>query len=63
MFLRSYLNFFLYYNRFQNIPQPDFSGPFSFYVVGVKKYFAPYDAYELLRCKAAPAILQTFEIR
>ena len=57
MFLRSYLNFFLYYNRFQDIPQPDFSDPFSFYVVGVKRYFAPYDAYELLRCKAAPAIL------
>ena len=24
---------------------------------------APTDAYELLRCEAAPAILQTFEIR
>ena len=36
---------------------------FSLDYVGVKRYFDPYDAYELLRCKAAPAILQTFEIR
>ena len=34
-----------------------------FCVLRVKRYFAPYDAYELLRCEAAPAILQTFEIR
>ena len=28
-----------------------------------KGILAPTDAYELLRCEAAPAILQTFEIR
>ena len=28
-----------------------------------KGLLPPTDAYELLRCKAAPAILQTFEIR
>ena len=28
-----------------------------------KGILTPTDAYELLRCEAAPAILQTFEIR
>ena len=32
-------------------------------MLGSKGLLPPTDAYELLRCKAAPAILQTFEIR
>ena len=32
-------------------------------VLGAKGILTPTDAYELLRCEAAPAILQTFEIR
>ena len=34
---------------------------YPFYDVGVKKVLlSPTDAYELLRCEAAPAILRTF---
>ena len=32
-------------------------------MLGSKGILPPTDAYELLRCEAAPAILQTFEIR
>ena len=32
-------------------------------MLGSKGLLPPTDAYELLRCEAAPAILQTFEIR
>ena len=32
-------------------------------ILGSKGILAPTDAYELLRCEAAPAILQAFEIR
>ena len=36
------------------------TGKYGFEVIGL---LTPTDAYELLRCEAAPAILQTFEIR
>ncbi len=32
-------------------------------MLGEKGILTPTHAYELLRCEAAPAILQTFEIR
>ena len=42
---------------------PDLYDDSNFTMLGAKGILTPTDAYELLRCEAAPAILQTFEIR
>ena len=39
------------------------SGAIRRHQLGGQYLLTPTDAYELLRCEAAPAILQTFEIR
>ena len=42
---------------------PDLYDDSNFMMLGSKGILTPSDAYEVLRCEAAPAILQTFEIR